>query len=550
MPLILNLIRNFYDNKNLLSGFENYFHEYLEDRPLNYFQLLNSVKKIEKMVENLSSSFLKANMIGFTCYQTNLFASFLCALYLRQKGYNKPIIFGGPQASQSKNTQKLLLKTKAADVIVIGEGEIAWPEIIKTYKKEKKFTIPNTIYFDHEAEMFIENPKIPAILNNLPDPDFSCLELSKYPYKESTLPLYASRGCPHSCAFCNETTMWRPYRQLSPEQVIKRMISLNKKHGAFRFYFTDSLLNGSIKWLNEFCDLLINKSLDFQWYGYFSTNLNFELASKLQKAGLVRAFIGMESVSSKLLKNMQKKKTSSQNISAIKEMLKAKIPLEISHLIGFPGESEKDFKINYKYLLNLKKDYPNQFCLNFEPFQLVPGSKVFESPDNYGILVKGWSAKIINIVPELSEIVQNIPMKIIASPSVDTIRKRQMFLKTFFENKKSEKNIFLSKTMVPLLIKNHKQLEGKNRLKLVDIGQKYFHFKDKDDLLIQIPPNKVIKITTREKWMIDRLAGKTSIDEMILDYSARWKEKENISRNLLSSLLDKLLKNGIWYKIT
>ena len=75
---------------------------------------------------------------------------------------------------------------------------------------------------------------------------------------ELTLPIQGSRGCTFKCTFCSETRM---YRYRSPEKLIEDIIFLNKKYGAKNFWFTDSLINGSIKNYKRLVDTL-NELID------------------------------------------------------------------------------------------------------------------------------------------------------------------------------------------------------------------------------------------------------------------------------------------------
>ena len=50
----------------------------------------------------------------------------------------------------------------------------------------------------------------------------------------------------------------REYR--SPQRVIQDMIELSEKHHIYDFTIADSLINSSDEWLEEFTDILLEKS--------------------------------------------------------------------------------------------------------------------------------------------------------------------------------------------------------------------------------------------------------------------------------------------------
>ena len=79
------------------------------------------------------------------------------------------------------------------------------------------------------------------------------LLLDETTYPPQTLPHYTSRGCIARCEFCSEWMLHGPrYRQKSPLQAADEVAALQARHDAIRFYFNDSMLNGSLEWLERF----------------------------------------------------------------------------------------------------------------------------------------------------------------------------------------------------------------------------------------------------------------------------------------------------------
>ena len=61
---------------------------------------------------------------------------------------------------------------------------------------------------------------------------------------ELQLPMQTSRGCTFKCSFCSET---RLYRTKNNEKIVDEMKGLTEQTGINNFWFTDSLINGSMK---------------------------------------------------------------------------------------------------------------------------------------------------------------------------------------------------------------------------------------------------------------------------------------------------------------
>ncbi|NQU18389.1 MAG: B12-binding domain-containing radical SAM protein [Candidatus Saganbacteria bacterium] len=340
------------------SGYENTFF------PLGLLCISTYVKKhghdpiIQKHprppldLKNICQEILNSQpeAIGFSTLYNSLPAALLVAKQCKKQARHIPIIFGGPDASFED--VELLKAFDQVDIVVRGEGEITLLEVLNTL--EKKRPLQNTLGISfRNKRLVIKNPARPLIknLDDLPFPDYSLL--SQHQAYE-VVSVEGGRGCPNRCTFCSTCKMWgRKFRIKSPERLIEesiRAVSFFKKHGISQLQIIHDNLFVNPKWSEKFLSLLEGKGLSWACDSSYNS-LNINLINKLKPAGCRGVFIGVETASSKLQKQIKKNlklKTLPQVLAAF---YKNKIPNSLSFMIGFPNEGPPELNQTLKMAL-------------------------------------------------------------------------------------------------------------------------------------------------------------------------------------------------------
>ena len=554
LPLILTIIKNYREGRFILEGMDKVIKDYVRDRPLSILKLKQDIVDIYNIISCHLKKLLCYEIILFTTYETNFFFTIMCTLLLRQQKRDIFIVYGGPQVTQSDNSRKLVLKLGLVDTVVIGEGEKALLDIIRSYKAAKPMVVKGTMTYDSNKDQFNINPADPLDINSLPCPDFSVLNLRGYPKMNFFLPLYTSRGCLFRCNFCDEWRAWYPFRQMEPEKVVSWMKDLHRKYGAFQFYFSDSLLNASFSWLEEFSDRLQKEKLDFQWRGCFRANMTRELAQRLKKSGLFRAFIGTEAFTEQLLKSMDKKRTPLDNLKAIEAFCEAGILLEISNIIGFPYESNQDFEKRWNTFIDLFKKYPMSIIVNNEPFQLRPSSRIFDNLDDFGLTIKYWGPKIINMLPEVNPIVSKIAMSVKGRPGPGQITQRLASMQKSFllgSNEKSKFNLRCEKDFLSVALKYIKP-ESKILFSRGDIHCSHLKTQGlvQNNLFLLHWRNGKNVISQEEKMIFEGLINQKTISEIAQGLTVLLNKNRAYCIKIIIKFLNDMLEMGLLFEIT
>ncbi|MEE9441591.1 MAG: radical SAM protein [candidate division Zixibacteria bacterium] len=187
---------------------------------------------------------------------------------------NTPVVMGGLHVS-------FVPKEAIAhcDAVVIGEGELSWPDVLKD--AENKSLKPFYGSIDEEYD-----------LNDAPLPAFGLLDIDKY----NRLTIQTSRGCPHQCEFCASSTLLTDkYKQKPAEKVLaeidaileiwpKPFIELADDNTFINISYWRELLpeikKRNIRWFTE-TDISIAKHPD--------------LLELMRESGCAQVLIGLES---------------------------------------------------------------------------------------------------------------------------------------------------------------------------------------------------------------------------------------------------------------
>jgi hypothetical protein len=291
--------------------------------------------KNSKFIERYVDKIVKCRYICFSTNIGNVNSTIEIAKKIKERRKKNIICIGGPITDFPPNKE---LK-EVADYIISGEGEMKLATLLKSLKSGKKPSAENKDFF--------------AELKELPFPTYDEFNLKSYTSRE--LPLCFSRGCYGKCNFCSDWKR-RPFSVRKGKSVFEEVKYHVKKNKIRKFRFTDLLINGNAKELEEFCDLVIKDHLDILWWSNAVINIGIrkEIYAKMKKAGCYYLEYGVESFSPHVIKLMNKPFKYEHIYPVLKNTLDAGIRAGINILIGYPGETEKDFN---EHLENFRKHY-------------------------------------------------------------------------------------------------------------------------------------------------------------------------------------------------
>ena len=268
----------------------------------------------------------------------------------------------GIKMQNGKTFARNLCDQGILDYYILGEGDIVLDKFINGI---------NEIGLNHKKDKF-ENYAIQINdLDNLPFSSYKKIDVGRYKTIDGSgeIAITGSRGCVRKCTFCDVGNIWKKFRFRSAENLVKEIEQHHLETGETNFFFTDSLINGSLKNFISLLEGLVrlketHKTLDkLQYSGQFiirPQSAHSEYMYQLMaKTGARNIQVGVETGSDRVRFHMQKKFTS-KDIDYHMEMCnKYGIGNTLLILIGYPTETIDDFydTINMirkyqKYLIN------------------------------------------------------------------------------------------------------------------------------------------------------------------------------------------------------
>ncbi len=275
---------------------------------------------------------------------------------------------------------EILLKKLKIYAAVLGEADFVIVDLFRNLDALE--VVPGIAYLDKSGAVIRTATPNPPDLNQVLEPAWDMMNTAEYVNSSKRmvgfkgLPINTSRGCPFSCRFCYISS-GRKMRQLTVANVIDRMLRLRDQYHLDYIAFLDDIMFVDKDWMWNLGEAMIKANVGLMWNCSTRVNLFSEkdgpLLRLLRNAGLVRMSFGIETGSSKILKNMGKTGVSPEKARATLRLVrKYDIRATASMLIGFPGETPETIQESVKFC----KDnllYPDFYLL--QPF---PGTDVYD----------------------------------------------------------------------------------------------------------------------------------------------------------------------------
>jgi anaerobic magnesium-protoporphyrin IX monomethyl ester cyclase len=156
-------------------------------------------------------------------------------------------------------------------------------------------------------------------------------------------PIYAGRGCPFQCSFC-QRVLGERIRLRSVDNVLAEIDALEAHTGQPSSWFQDETFGVDKRWTHEFLDRLIERArtrgYPWRWKANSRANLaDRDLYRKMREAGCTMLDFGVESGDRATLKRIHKSITPEQARSALRAARSAGLKTNAFFIIGHPNET-------------------------------------------------------------------------------------------------------------------------------------------------------------------------------------------------------------------
>ena len=327
--------------------------EHLQLRPFNLAERdihLKTTNLYEDLREKVES--FRPNLIAMSALE-DTYPLGISMLKSIKSYYHAPVVVGGIFPTFAADT---VVKENCVDFVCVGEGEGALVELCEKLSRNKDVSSIRNLWVKSNGNV-IKNPLRGVVnLDELPVPDFSIFEENRFfrPMAGKVyrmVPIETHRGCPFTCTFCNSPASYRMYdnqdagtffRKKSVERVYEELKFLVKKWSVEYVYFTaDTFLAMDDVKFRRFAEMYEEFRLPF-WMQTRPETLHEERTGLLKEMNCVRVSIGVEHGNEEFRKRVIHRKVSNKRIlEGFELMARAKIPVTVNNIIGFPDETRE-----------------------------------------------------------------------------------------------------------------------------------------------------------------------------------------------------------------
>ncbi len=326
-------------------------------------------------IERLVSGMAGPKIIGLTALTATSVRAYEIANAVKRIDPAVTVVLGGVHASVLPEEA---LGQKGVDIVVRGEGEVTFSEIIESVFNEKDYSRLQGISFKRNGN-FVRNADRPLIsdLDSLPRFPYHLFEenIERYSGFNS---VQTSRGCPFGCIFCSQRSIsGRSYRYVSAGRAIEDIETVLYKYGAQLIRIMDDNIAANKKRLMELLDMIIdrgiNKKTSFE-APMRGDHLDEELLDKLKEANFSLLTFGLETSSERLMKLINKGETVKDVVNAINMTARKGISTGTTLIFGLPTETNEDRWAAIKLVSSLPLD-----SVRFNILTPYPGTPIYNS---------------------------------------------------------------------------------------------------------------------------------------------------------------------------
>lgn len=239
------------------------------------------------------------------------------------------------------------------DYVVRGEAERTFPQLVSALRDGRTADLARIPSLCRRADgVSVSNPQAKQLLApaEIPMPDFDPyferIRGSRVQsWYEPVLVVEGARGCwwgeKHHCTFCGLNGSAMTFRSKSPQTYLQEILTLAERHHVLDFYAVDNILEMSF--IESVLSKLADAPFDLRMQYEVKSNMNLSQISRLRAAGVVSVQPGIESLSTRVLKLMDKGVSGTHNIRFLRDAESNGMSVAWNYLYGFPGETPEDY---------------------------------------------------------------------------------------------------------------------------------------------------------------------------------------------------------------
>jgi len=300
----------------------------------------------------------KPDVVGFSALSME--HGDLMEAVARCKGWDSNVltVVGGPHATMFGD---ILAREPDIDVVVRGEGEYTFVELLRTYADGGDFSSVDGLVYEAEGSI-TETPvrTMESDLDRLPYPAWDLLDFPAYVRSNNMNGLLAAspymtvmttRACPFKCIYCHQLFGTR-FKQRSVNHIMTELETLYHEYGIREIQFVDDCFNLNRPRAKTIADEIVKRGLKFRIAfpnGIRGDLMDVELIEKLRDAGAYMITYAVETANERLQKLLRKDLDLGRVSEAIETTYEKGVIPAGFFMLGIPTETREEMENTIRY---------------------------------------------------------------------------------------------------------------------------------------------------------------------------------------------------------
>jgi radical SAM superfamily enzyme YgiQ (UPF0313 family) len=195
--------------------------------------------------------------------------------------------------------------------------------------------------------------------------------------------IYTSLGCPFRCSFCCINTLFgKPrIRYRDPARVVAEIDWLVHNHGVRNIKIIDEMFVLNEDHVLRFCDLLIERGHDLNFWAYARVNTaKRSMLQRMKQAGINWVAYGFESASERVLRDATKGYQPAKVMDVVKMTRDEGLAICANFIFGLPEDDHQTMEQTLAMAMEINGEWANLYSA-----MAFPGSQLYEQA-----LANGW----------------------------------------------------------------------------------------------------------------------------------------------------------------
>lgn len=322
---------------------------------------------------------LEPDVVGFSVTCWNAPEVYRAAEVVRRAWPGVRIVVGGPEVGAI--AQDVLGRNASLDVVVRGEGEATFADLLDAFVKERPlWRVPGITYRDGTGEVReTEDRELIADLDSIPSPYVSGVLTPR----EGAAYIEGYRGCPHRCGYCFEGKGYGRIRHFSQARIMEEIDAIVSA-GVSTFSFIDPVFNLTADRLHWIADAMAPhaaRGVRLHTVEVDIERVGPQEAAMLKRAGVASVETGPQSVGQEALAACRRGLDRERFAAGVSALKAEGIPVECDLIVGLPGDTVDDVLDGMRFVVDTDPG-----TMQMSTLHVLPGTDLWERADELGLI--------------------------------------------------------------------------------------------------------------------------------------------------------------------